>query len=245
MDDLYYTGIGRQKIGSPIIDHLYVYPDAKTALDFMRVRGAKSDIAEVYFRPSTTQSGIAKSLLLGKSRDTIVTAELSGKSDWGEIRTEMLDCLVISVYYDEGLLERGDFVYFGTNKYRRDGNAVYHFGVITSDPIQQPKGWLFRGFPFPLTDEIPVVFKRHGAAWTANVDSLAEQLSEWFALLDRKPLEGGRAAEAAAFLEQIRAKLPEGRFSSLHKAPVFKSAHSARFDGLQDAIALTFERQGR
>jgi hypothetical protein len=244
LDVLYYTGIGRQKIGSPIIDHLYAYPDDKTALEFTRVRGAKSDIAEIYFKAHPTQSGTAKSLLLAKSKDAIVTAELSGRSDWSEIRSESLDCLIVTIY-EEGLLQRGDFVYFGTNKYRKDGNAAYRFGVITSDAIQSPKSWRFRGFPFPLTDEVPVVFKRHGASWAANADAVVEQLSEWFALLDRKPLEGGRTAEAAAFLEQIRGRLPEGGFSGFHKAAIFKSAYSARFEDLQDAMAITFERQGR
>jgi hypothetical protein len=241
LDVLYYTGIGRQKIGSPIIDHLYVYPDDKTALEFTRLRGAKSDIAEIYFKAYPTQSGSAKSLLLARSGDAIVTAELSGRSDWSEIRTENLDCLIVTIY-EEGLLRRGDFVYFGTNKYRKDGNAVYRFGVMTSDAIQSPKGWRFRGFPFPLTDEIPVVFRRHGAPWSANVDPVVDQLSEWFALLDRKPLEGGRSADAAKFLEEIRARLPDGSFSNFHKAAVFKSAYSARFEDLQDAMAITFER---
>lgn len=244
LDELYYTGIGRQKIGSPIIDHLYVYPDDKTALEFTRVRGAKSDIAEIYFKAFPTQSGLAKSLLLAKAGNAIVTAELSGRSDWSEIRSETLDCLIVTIY-EEGLLQRGDFVYFGTNKYRKDGNALYSFGVMTSEPIQPPKGWRFRGFPFPLTDEVPVVFKRHAAPWVANVDAVIEQLSEWFALLDRNPLEGGRWADAAAFLEQIRATLPQGGFSGFHKAGIFKSTYSARFEDLQDAIALTYERQGR
>jgi hypothetical protein len=244
LDVLYYTGIGRQKISSPIIDHLYVYPDDKTALEFTRLRGAKSDIAEIYFKAHPTESGTATSMLLAKSRDAIVVAEMSGQSDWTEVRSENLDCLIVTIY-DEGLLQRGDFVYFGTNKYRKDGNAAYRFGVMTSDPIQSPKGWRFRGFPFPLTDEIPVVFRRHGAPWATNVDPLIEQLSEWFALLDRKPLDSGRVPEAAAFLEQVRGRLPGGNFSGFHKAPIFKSAYSARFEDLQDAMAITFERQGR
>jgi hypothetical protein len=244
MDALYYTGIGRQKIGSPIIDHLYVYPDDKSALEFTRVRGAKSDIAEIYFKAYATQSGFVKSLLLAKEGDTVVTAELSGRSDWSEIRSETLDCLIITIY-EEGLLQRGDFVYFGTNKYRKDGNAIYSFGVMTSEPIQPPKAWRFRGFPFPLTDEVPVVFRRHGAPWAENADAVREQLSDWFALLDRKPLEGARRADAAAFLEQIRGRLPPGGFSGFHKTGIFKTAYSARFEDLQDAIALTFERQGR
>jgi hypothetical protein len=116
---------------------------------------------------------------------------------------------------------------------------------MTSEPIQPPKAWRFRGFPFPLTDEVPVVFRRHGAPWAENADAVREQLSGWFALLDRKPLEGARRADAAAFLEQIRGRLPPGGFSGFHKAGIFKSTYSARFEDLQDAIALTFERQGR
>ncbi len=242
MDSLYYTGIGRQKISSPIIDNLYVYVDEKTALDFQRVRGSKSDIAEIYFRSQPTQSGKAASFLLARSKDAIIVAEMSGKSDWAEVRTEILDCLIVS-FYDEGLLQRGDFVYYATNKLRKDGNAVYNFGVVAPEPLQEPKGWLFRGFPFPLTDEIPVVFKRHGASWAANVDGVAGQLTEWFALLDRKPLEGGRSVAAAKFLEEVKARLPDGSFSNLHKAALFKSAYSARFDGLQEAVAITFERR--
>ena len=62
-------------------------------------------------------------------------------------------------------------------------------------------------------------------------------------LLDRKPLEGGRNAAAAKFLEEIRARLPDGNFSNVHKAPLFKSGYSARFDSLQEAVAITFERR--
>ena len=86
MDALYYTGIGRQKISSPIIDHLYVYPDDKTAVEFTRVRGAKTDIAEIYFKAYATQSGFVKSLLLAREGNAIVTAELSGRSDWDSLR---------------------------------------------------------------------------------------------------------------------------------------------------------------
>jgi hypothetical protein len=42
MDALYYTGIGRQKVSSPIIDHLYVYPDDKSAVEFYA--GARSEV---------------------------------------------------------------------------------------------------------------------------------------------------------------------------------------------------------
>ena len=93
------------------------------------MRGAKTDIAEIYFKAYATQSGFVKSLLLAREGNAIVTAELSGRSDWSEIRSETLDCLIITLY-EEGLLQRGDFVYFGTNKYRKDGNAVYSFGGV-------------------------------------------------------------------------------------------------------------------
>jgi hypothetical protein len=80
------------------------------------VRGAKSDIAEIYFKAYATQSGFVKSLLLAKEGDAIVTAELSGRSDWSEIRSETLDCLNHHDLRGRAAAAGGDFVYFGTNK---------------------------------------------------------------------------------------------------------------------------------
>jgi hypothetical protein len=242
MDSAFNTGRGRQKVGSPLIQYLIVYLDDKFAIDFQRIRGSKGDIAEIYFRSHTTGPGTASSVLLAKSGDAIIVSELSGEKDWSEVRNEVLDCLIITTY-DEGLLARGDFIYWGTNKFRRDGNAVMDIGIMTPTPVQTPKSWLFRGSTFPLPDEIPIQFRRFSPAWSTNADPVVSQLSEWFDLLDRKPMDARLSPGVAQFIDSIRAKLPDSSYAKFHKSPMFKSTYSTHLNDLTEAVAITYERK--
>ncbi len=241
LDSSFNTGLGRQKVSSPLLDTMFLYLNDKTSVKLQRIRGSKGDIAEIYFRPSTTQAGTASGIFLAKSNEAIVVNELGGQRDWREVRTDTLDCFVIAIY-NEGMLSLGDFIYTSTNKYRKDGNAVLSMGILTDHPIQEPKSWLFRGFPFPLSDEVPVVFKRRFAAWSSNVDSVVSQMGDWFKLLDQNPLDSRLSQDSVKFIERVRSMLPNRTFAEFYKSTDFKSAYSVRFDNLQDAIVVTFER---
>ena len=242
LDSVYYTGLGRQKLGSPLIGDLFAYVDEENSIEFQHVRGSKADVAEIYFRSHTTQGDRATSLLLAKSGDAIVVNELSGKRDWRDIRSEALDCLIVTLY-PEGMLTKGDLLYLNVNKYRKDGSAVLDVGILTSQPIQEPKVWWLRGFAFPLTDEIPVVFKKASASWQQGVEPVITQFADWFSLLDREPSDGRLSKESLKFLEDVRAKLPDGKFATLHTSARFQTRYSLHLDHITDDVSITFEKK--
>lgn len=240
LDATYYLGgKSRQKMVSPVVEELFVYLNDQT-IEFQRVR-TTSDVAEVYFKSYTMQSGPAPSVILAKTKgNSIIANELSGGEEWRRTSGDPVDCLIITVY-PGGMFDWGDILYFAINKYRKDGMATLSTGILAPEPIAEPSTWLLRGFPFPTAEEIPVVFKARTDRWQTDVRPIVAQLSEWFALLDRKP--AGLRPEVAQFLEGVRAKLPSQSFSDFHTSPMFKAAYSARLDKLEDAVAIAFERK--
>jgi len=243
MDSTYYTGSGRQKINFPIIQSLFVFFEGKGALKIQRVTGSKGDVAEVYFKGHSTlgQSG-TKSLLLAKTKDVVMVSDTGSKGDWTEIRSEFLDCLIISLYENEEMLPEGDFIYVNTPKYLQSGTATLDVGILAAQDIADPKVWLLRGFPYPLHDEVPVVFKRVFAPWDHKVDPVMAKLSEWLALIDRPTIPGKISDEAAKILTDIRGRLPGGSFATLHQAAGFKSKYALHSDQVADAVAIGVEQ---
>jgi hypothetical protein len=243
MDSTYYTGAGRHKIGFPIIQSLFVFFEGKGVLKIQHIMGSKGDVAEIYFKGHTTQGGSATNLLLAKTKDAITVSDTGTKSDWTELRTEFLDCLILSLYEDETMLPEGDFVFINTPKYLESGTASIDVGILTAQDIDDPKVWLLRGFPYPLHDEVPVVFKRIFVPWDHKADAVITKLSEWLVLLDKPTIAGRITDDAAKVIAAIRGRLPGSSFSTFHQSPMFKSKYGVHYDQVADAVAVVFERR--
>jgi hypothetical protein len=243
MDSTYYTGAGRQKINFPIIQSLFVFLEGKGVLKIQRVTGSKGDVAEVYFNGHSTLGVPAtKTVLLAKIKDIVNVSDTGSKGDWTEIRSEFLDCLIVSLFENEAMSPEGDFIFINTPKYLQSGTATLDVGVLAAQDIDDPKVWLLRGFPYPLHDEVPVVFKRVFVRWDHAIDPLMSKLSEWLALIDRPKIPGKISDDAAKILADMRGRLPGGSFSTLHQAADYKSKYAAHYDQVADAMAITFEQ---
>jgi hypothetical protein len=241
LDTAYFVGADRQKLSYPVIRTLFVYSE-NNAVSFRRLTGTKGDIVEVFAKGSTTQAGGASSLLLAKSNGKIVVAELGGDSEWKAIRTEVLDCLVITSF-GEGMLPEGDLLMIDTNKYRKDGQAIVHVGILAPQTISPPKVWQVRGMAFPLPDEVPVVFKRSAAIWETSIEPLLGEFSEWLNLLDQSTPDPRLSADALKFLQSVKNQLPDASFASFHKSATYKARYAMRLDQLTEAIAIAFEKK--
>jgi hypothetical protein len=243
MDSTYYTGTGRHKISFPVIQSLFVFFEDKGALKIQHITGSKGDVAEVYFKGHTTQGGSAKSLLLVKNKDVITLSDTGSKSDWIEVRSEFLDCLIMTFYEDAPVTPEGDFIFINTPKYLESGTASLDVGILAAQSIDDPKAWLFRGFPYPLHDEVPVVFKRVYVPWDHHADSVMSKLSDWLALIDRPNIGGRISDEALKYLAAVRGRLPGSSFSTFHQSSVFKSRYGVHYDQVADAVAIAFEQR--
>jgi len=243
MDSTYYTGAGRPKINFPIIQSLFVFLEGKGVVKIQRVTGSKGDVAEVYFNGhSTLGSPATKTVLLAKVKDVVTASDTGSKGDWTEIRTESLDCLIVSLFENEAMEPEGDFIFINTPKYLQSGTASLDIGVLAAQDVDDPKVWLLRGFPYPLQDEVPVVFKRVFVPWDHKVDPIMAKLSEWLGLIDRPKIPGKISDDAVKILADIRGRLPVGSFSTLHQAAAFKSKYALHYDKVADAVAVTLEQ---
>jgi hypothetical protein len=241
MDTVYYLGAGRKKLTNPNLQVLFVYGD-NSAVKIARIRGRTNDTAEIFFKGSTTQSGGARSVIFAKSGDNILQANLGSQNDWEEVRTEEIDCLILTLYTDEGMLPEGDILYVETNKYRKDGPARIDVGILAPQSIRDPNVWLVEDFPFPLPDDVPVTYKKMSPVLEQSVESTVGNLSEWFTLLDQPTLTGKAfSPEIKDLLQTIKAKLPQGSFTSFSTSPTFKTKVALHLDQITNALAVTFE----
>jgi hypothetical protein len=237
MDSTYFTGGGRRKLNFPIIQSLFVFFEGKGALKIQHILGSKGDVAEIYFKGHSTQ-GTTKNLLLIKNKDTITVSDTGSKSEWTEIRFETFDCLIMSLYEDEAMEPEGTFLYINTPKYLETGTANLDVGVMTAQDVEEPKVWLFRGFPYPLRDEVPVIFKRVFVPWEQKIDPVIAKLSDWLAVLDRTTAGARVSADALKVLAAVRDRLPGGSFSTFHQSPMFKSKYNLHYEQVADAVAI-------
>jgi len=240
MDTAYYVGQEKNKLAEPNIQVLFVYLDNNQALKFQRVRGGKSGVAEIYFKAHTTQTGSASSVLLAKSDNTITASDINGKSDWREISTDPLDCLIITFYETEGMLPQGDLLYVNTTKYRKSGDITLGVGILALQEIYKPNVWLLRGFPFPLPNEVPVIFKQVSVDMNKKIDPVWSELSEWMTLVNQQPPPGNVSEEAVGFLKKVRLSLPETDYAKLGNAAAFKAKYAFRLEKFNEAVAVTF-----
>jgi hypothetical protein len=183
-----------------------------------------------------------ETVLLAKVKDVVTASDTGSKGDWTEIRTESLDCLIVSLFESEAMSPEGEFIFINTTKYLQSGTATLDVGVLAAQDIDDPKIWLVRGFPYPLQDEVPVVFKRIFASWDHRIDPVMVKLSGWLALIDRPTIPGRVSEDAAKILADIRGRLPGGNFSTLQQAPAFKSQYALHYDQVADAVAIALEQ---
>jgi hypothetical protein len=242
MDTAYFLGSGRRKLTSPNIQVLFVYFDNNQAIKFERVTAAQSNFAEIYFKGHAT-TGKSSSMLLAKNRGIITVSDVGTESEWRQVTSDPLDCLIITFYEEEGMFPEGDLLFVNTSKYRKDGNVTLDFGILAPQTIEVPKGWLVRAFPFPLPDEVPVLFSKVNEPWNQNVDPLILQFSEWMTLINQKQPVGKLSAEASGFLKTVRDRLPQSDFSSFQNSGIFISKYWLHVENLRDAVSVTIERK--
>jgi hypothetical protein len=241
MDTAYYLGPSRHKLANPNMQLLFVYGE-NSAVKIARIRGKTNDVADIFFKGSTTQAGGARSVIFAKSGENVTVASLGGDSDWETVRTEDIDCLILTLYTDEGMLPEGDILYVETNKYRQTGSARIDVGILAPQSIRDPSVWLVDNFPFPLPDEVPVIYKKAAAVVEESVDSTVGNLTDWLTLLDQ-PAPSGRAfsPEIKELLQTIKSKLPQSSFSSIAAATNFKTKVALHLDQITNAVAIAFE----
>lgn len=203
---VYYHGHHVSKLRDPKIETLFVYTE-KVVLKFQRIWGHRiNDIPpDVYMSAVASMPGgrIDPYYFVRRNRQ-IIHAEKLTLGSWNKITFRPIDCLLISIYYDD-ILPSGDWIYIDVGKYRdraHSGAGELMLGVWSTREISDFQIWEIAPTQLVNTTPAPLLFREISSALHTEGEVPAG-LYSWIEILDEYMLTSKDEVPPRSFLNKI------------------------------------------
>lgn len=227
----YLANRSHAQLGDLTIFTLFVYLD-KVTVKFQRIKGhANKNDPFIYFQShGSTKSEKPKSLLLqidgaagrvasGEASDKVpevlgkytdkYTADVQTESV--RLKSQEIDCLVVSDYPTSDSLTFGDFILVSPNRYADSGASKLSLSVFSLNrEIRSAKAWQVRSPTLSTGDIPPFMFKELNDAPANNGERIRNEFALWMRILDKLSSKRGRNGaneEASDFLDALRSNM--------------------------------------